>query len=90
MKYLVYILLLIEIAGGVYWYLASPDGYAAYKTAYQAYKDIQADVYDAQKELDAVDQRYKAWSEDPFWYEQYARTRLHKGYPDEHVYITRE
>jgi len=52
------------------------------------YVDTQHAISDLDAEIRQLRAEYDAWEHDPFWYEAYARTQLHMGYPDETVYIT--
>jgi len=55
---------------------------------YDRYVDTQHAISDLDAEIRQLRAEYDAWEHDPFWYEAYARTQLHMGYPDETVYIT--
>lgn len=84
---MIYALLLLEAGAAGYWYLTSPYGYPAYHDAVVAYHDVQSAISAVNADIEELNATYAAWERDPFWYEQYARTQLHMGYPDERVYM---
>lgn len=89
MKYIVYAVVLIEVGAAGYWYVTSPYGYAAYQDAVAACCDVQSSISTLDAEITELDTVYDMWENDPFWYEQYARTQLHMGHADERVYMLR-
>ncbi len=87
MKYVVYILLMLEVGAAVYWYAISPQGYIAYRDMKASCQELQTSMAAVDRDIRDLRATYDMWEHDPFWYEQYARTQLHMGYPHEQIYI---
>jgi len=87
MRSLIYCLLVIEVIAAGYWYMTDPNGYQAYQRAFRECCRMQQLYRQAYHTVQHLKDVEHAWRTEPFWYEQYARSHLYMGYPEEHVYI---